>query len=100
MKKILIVILLITIAVITFYKSNNKTPIQKELINFAIEDTSSITKVFFADRFDNTVTLKKLNGQWLVDDKYTVRADAIEYLLKTNPLPVLPVSAPHTSSFV
>jgi hypothetical protein len=83
MKKILIVILLITIAVIAFYKSNNKTPIQKELNNFAIEDTSSITKVFFADRFDNTVTLKKLNGQWLVDDKYTVRADAIEYLLKT-----------------
>lgn len=83
MKKILIIILLIIIAVFAFYNSNEKTAIQKELKNFAVEDTSAVNKVFFADRFNNTVTLVKSNGQWLVENKYPVRPDAIEYLLKT-----------------
>lgn len=83
MKKIIILILIIIISIIVFYKSNDKSPIQKELKNFAIEDTTNVNKVFFADRFNNTVTLNKSDGEWLVENKYPIRPDAIEYLLKT-----------------
>jgi len=83
MKKILIILLLIILAIIAVYKSTDKSPIQKELQNFALEDTSAVSKVFFADRFNNTVTLTKTNGKWLVENKYPIRTDAMEYLLKT-----------------
>ena len=51
--------------------------------NFAIEDTSIIEKIFIADRSGNTITVKKNDGSWVVNNKYEVRQDAINTLLST-----------------
>ncbi len=51
---------------------------------FAIEDTASITKVFLADKKGNKVTLTRQKaGQWMVNNKFAIRNDAINMLLKT-----------------
>jgi len=83
MKKIIFLIILIILLVTAYYVNNSSSTIKQELRDFAVQDTSSITKVFFADRWSNTVTIEKKDGTWLVDGKYNVRKDAIKYLLST-----------------
>ena len=48
-----------------------------------IEDTSSITKIFLADRNGNTITLNKNNEIWMVNNQFIVREDAISTILST-----------------
>ena len=56
-------------------RTNNKT--------FEINDTSSITKIFLADKSGNTITLTKNNNFWLINNRFRVRKDAIATILST-----------------
>jgi hypothetical protein len=76
---IVIIILLISICILNL----NNIISTSENNKFEINDTSLITKVFLADRNGNTITLKKHNNSWLVNNKFTVREDAINTLLST-----------------
>ena len=69
-------------AIIWFLSSNNKSTIAIDN-NFAVTDTSSISKIFIADRSGTTITLKRENNNWIVNDRYIVRKDAINTLLTT-----------------
>ena len=52
--------------------------------NFAVEDTSAITKVFLADKAGNKVTaIRKSQSEWQVNSKWTARKDVVRILLKT-----------------
>ncbi|MBX7181273.1 MAG: DUF4340 domain-containing protein [Bacteroidia bacterium] len=97
MKKNLIYLaILIVLSGIAYflYTKNQKTG-SFSATDFAISDTSSITKIFLADKKGNKVTLfRKSPTEWMVENKYTVRADAMNTLLKTirlvevkNPVP-------------
>jgi hypothetical protein len=55
----------------------------KEQYDFAVPDTSSITKVVLRDKKPSSVTLERTAKGWVVDSVYPVRKDAIEVLLKT-----------------
>ncbi|RLD63202.1 MAG: hypothetical protein DRJ01_04325 [Bacteroidetes bacterium] len=79
---IIIVIVLFIIAVF-FYLTNSYSTIKKELRDFAIEDTASISKIFLVDKENNQVTLERQNNQWIVNQKYIARRDVINLLLKT-----------------
>ena len=57
--------------------------INQELSDFAVEDTSSIQKVFFADKHGNSVTVKKTEGKWMVNDEFIARSEAVDFMLKT-----------------
>ena len=83
MKKIFLLAILITVSLTLFFLNKNDTTFSEELSDFAVEDTASIQKVFFADKHGNSVTVSKYSGTWLVDNKFKVRPEAIEYLLKT-----------------
>ena len=83
MKKIFLLVILIIVSLFLFYLNKNETTFSEELSDFAVEDTASIQKVFFADKHGNSVTVSRDNGLWLLDDKFEVRPEAIEYLLKT-----------------
>ncbi|MGC6470911.1 MAG: hypothetical protein ACON4E_06545 [Flavobacteriales bacterium] len=83
MKKIPLILLLGVIVAIGLLFNGNDNSSQGDFNNFAIKDTSIITKIFFADKFDNTVILTKKNNKWLVDGKYPVRKDALRYLMST-----------------
>ena len=80
---IIITIVLAVIVAYLFYTSKEGT-IRQELKDFAIEDTSAITKIFLADMSNHQVTLEKIEpGHWIVNGKYKARKDLIEILLKT-----------------
>ena len=83
-KKYIILALLSIFIGISFWSCNSdKKSTIIENNNFAIEDTSIIKKVFIADRSGNTITIKKNDGIWVVNNKYEVRKDAINTLLTT-----------------
>ena len=83
MKKIFLLIRLIIASLFLFYLNKNETTFSEELSDFAVEDTASIQKVFFADKHGNSVTVSRDNGIWLLDDKFEISPEAIQYLLKT-----------------
>lgn len=85
-KNVFIVIAVFILGFLALYFNKNRSSgtLNKELKNFAITDSSSITKIFLADKNGNTVTLtKKTPGNWIVDGKMPAREDAIVTLLYT-----------------
>lgn len=72
---------IVVISLLVFY-SACKSKIDDR--DFAISDTSSIQKIFLADKGNRSVILeRKSPGQWFVNGKYPVRPDAIQLLLQT-----------------
>ena len=52
--------------------------------DFAVTDTASITKVFLADKNNNTILLeRKAAGNWLLNGTYRARNSGIEMLFET-----------------
>ncbi len=50
---------------------------------FAIDDTAAIGKIFMADMGELEITLERTGGFWMVNQKYKVREDGIDLLLRT-----------------
>ena len=78
---IYILFILITFCIL-FFLSENKSTISSN-DTFSVADTSSITKIFIADRKGNTISLDKKDNNWIVNNKFNVRKDAINVLLST-----------------
>ena len=71
------------IALYLIYTNTNSTN-NKELSDFSVRDTSSITKIFLSDINKNSVKVVKIKpGEWIVNDKYPVRNDNITTIFKT-----------------
>lgn len=82
----IILLVVMVLGIVAFYlvTSQNSFTIKKELRDFAITDTGSVTKIFMADKTGKQVTLQKISpGIWQVNGKYEVRQDAIDLLLYT-----------------
>ena len=78
-----IVIILALVAVVLIFTQSNKT-FQGALSEFAIQDTATVTKLFMADKNNNTVTLtRKADGQWIVNNNYPASRQNIDMLLQT-----------------
>jgi len=80
------IILVIILSSISFWFIINKKngTIKETLRDFAVADTSSINKIFLADKNGNSITLERqVAGNWTVNGKYNVRPDAIQTLLNT-----------------
>ena len=76
-----IILILIISVIILFIPKDKSTIIQHNI--FSVSDTSSITKVFLADRQGNTVLLDRKKNSWLVNNTFNARKDAINILLNT-----------------
>ena len=59
MKKIFLLAILIITSLTLFFLNKNDTTLSVELSDFAVEDTASIQKVFFADKHGNSVTVSR-----------------------------------------
>lgn len=80
---LLIVIILVIISLILIIKHTGST-LNKRISNFAIEDTSSITKIFLSDKKNNSILLKRTsNGRWTLNDSYDANIDGVKMLLKS-----------------
>ncbi|HAB35442.1 MAG TPA: hypothetical protein DCE58_02440 [Cryomorphaceae bacterium] len=88
MKKLKTSYLLIALAVLAILslvwrELSSQNGMDKELYNFAVQDTAAITKLVIWDKSPDTVTLERKGSQWLVNGAYIARPDAIEVLLET-----------------
>jgi len=84
--KIIILVLLLAIAVaayLYFNQGNTTYNVEGAKMDFAVEDTSSITKIFIVDNQGKHVTLVKGEKSWMVNNKYDARPDNIRLLMKT-----------------
>ena len=83
LKSILLLVVVATVA-IYFYITNNNSTLKKELSDFAVADTASITKIFMADKNGKSILLERINGiSWKLNGKYEARQDGINNLLET-----------------
>ncbi len=79
---IVIVSILISLYYIFFINTSSNLS-NKELRDFAVEDTASVNKIFMVDKSNAKVLLERKHGYWQINKKYRVRKDAIALLLKT-----------------
>lgn len=79
------VIVLGIIAYVVYQRSAPSTLAGKPLSNFAIDDTSTVTKIIITDHFGRVAKVERIPGNklWRLNDKYYAREDAVETLLKT-----------------
>ncbi len=86
MKKYRVVIgliIILGIAAVILVSRNSNSSIKRELRDFAVEDTASVDRIFMVRKDNQQVTLTRVGDHWMVNDKYRVRPDAIDNLLKT-----------------
>ena len=78
---ILLTVLLGILAVYFLFRSD-KSSFKKELRDFAVKDTASISKIFLADRNGNSITLDRMkDGNWQVNGKFAARKDLLQSLM-------------------
>ena len=83
--RIILIVLIIVIipTVMVLIKNKNKTLTGKDT-DFSVADTSTVTKIYIADKNGGKVTLeRKEKSDWMVNDKYPARRDDIQLLLET-----------------
>jgi hypothetical protein len=81
------IVIVILLALVSLYfllfKSGFSTIGEKDN-EFAVKDTASITKIFIANKANQSVTLTRVSkGEWMVNNHYPVRSDCIKTLLYT-----------------
>lgn len=96
--RVSIIILTILLAVAAFFLSKqNKGTLRGKNNTFSVSDTSSITKIFFADKNNNTLKIDRSNdGNWLVNDKYQANPSMTQMMLKT--LSLIDIKSPVAKS--
>ncbi|NTW32842.1 MAG: DUF4340 domain-containing protein [Bacteroidetes bacterium] len=81
--KLIIVVILAVVALYFIYSATSGT-IPKALTDFAVKDTSIVTKIFLTDKSNNKVLLEKKAPQnWSVNNTYTASNEMINIMLKT-----------------
>ena len=82
---LLVLLVLIITAGIVYFKSHTSTIADEPLTEFAIEDTSKVTKVIITDHLGNIATIERVPGErlWLLNAKHQAREDAVNLILKT-----------------
>jgi len=82
---LLLLVALGSIAIWMYRRNPSSTLSDKPLMNFAIEDTSSITKVFIVDHTGKTALIERqaTSRFWKLNGKYLAREDAVNLMLAT-----------------
>lgn len=85
-KNLLLLGILLALGIVIYFivnRSHTSTLANEPLTNFAIEDTSTVTKLFIADHVGNTIKLERQpnNKLWKLNDKYLAREDAVNLIL-------------------
>lgn len=83
-KNILLIVLAIVLGTLSFYYTSrdDSSSMRVELMDFAVKDTASISKIFIADRNGNSVKLDRKNNSWILNDSLPPRPDMVKNLLK------------------
>jgi hypothetical protein len=81
----IVLVILLGSASFWYISHNQKGTLSAEMKDFAVKDTTAITKIFLADKNQRAVTLERVPGssKWTVNGKYGARMDAVQTLLET-----------------
>lgn len=80
---LLVIVVLAVVAGILAITQSGRT-FKREQSDFAVEDTSAVTRIFMSDKNNNMVILSRLpSGEWMVDEKYPASRFNIRMLLGT-----------------
>lgn len=79
---VVFVALLVVVGMLTSEREERSTLEGKENYAFAIKDTAEITRIELRDKTPSEATIKRVKGQWLVNGKYPVRQEAIDFLME------------------
>ncbi len=83
-RKFIVAVIVLGVIAIALILTNSKSTFKRELSDFAIDDTSNVTKIFMSDKNNNSLTLTRVQpGKWLVSNKYSGSKANIELLLGT-----------------
>ena len=80
---IIITSILIVIAVVLLWNNRYLTTLRGEAYDFTVRDTASVTRLFFADKSGNQVTLRRTDEGWKVNDKYDAQPVMVDNMLYT-----------------
>ena len=85
-KNLLIIIIGLVLAIVAgiLAISNSKSTLREESRNFAISDTSNVTRIFLVDKSNRSVDLQRLaNNSWSLNAKFIAQKESVDLLLKT-----------------
>jgi hypothetical protein len=83
-RKFIIAVIVLGILAIVLVLTNSKSTFKRELSDFAVDDTSNVTKIFMSDKNNNTLLLTRVEpGKWLISSKYPGSKANIDLLLGT-----------------
>lgn len=85
MKKNLLLLAAAALAAIAiwFGMSKRDSTISRDELQFAVEDTASISRIFLADRQGHSITLVRSGDDgWMVNDSFPARPDLLKSLLE------------------
>ncbi len=77
------IVLLILLMAVYFMFSPSMRHSSKQLDDFALKDTSKISKIFMADKQGQSVLLERTPEQWTVNKKYKANFQPLQTLLET-----------------
>ena len=83
---VLIVIVAVLVVIAGILIGNNRyfSTLHSYASDFTVYDTASITKLFFADKSGNQVTLHRTDSGWMVNDQYPANQNVINEMLYTH----------------
>lgn len=91
---ILIITFVLLIVAGVLYLSRGSSTLKEGEMDFAVKDTSNITKIFLADKQNRTILLERKDaGAWLLNGNFLARKSGVDILLETmkNLVPKYPV---------
>ncbi len=82
-KPVIFILLFLALVAVVLVTRNRSTTLKEKESGFAIEDTSSVTRIFIADKEDHSVLLERKGQAWLLNGKYPAGIKMVETLLGT-----------------
>jgi len=77
-------VLILAIVAVVLIMTYTTSTLSGKSSDFAVNDTSMVTRIFMADKNNNTLTLaRKSSGHWIVNGKYEASPFNISMLLQT-----------------
>lgn len=78
---VVVVLVIVSMAIVLSYSSGTYS---NKIKNFAVEDTARVTKIFLANKHDQTILLQRVSdGTWSVNEKYEANPYVINMFLET-----------------
>ncbi len=82
-KIIIVIILILVVLAVVFFAGNRYSTLEDRESNFSVSDTATITKIFIADKSENSVLLTRNNSGWIVNGEYPANTRLVDILLGT-----------------